>query len=422
MRAVTFLRRVARSRKTLSASHNDPHVSTDTTVTEYQNAEMFLLKEVQRECFGEVIACLSTGKRLPRTSSIISLCPILDNDGLLRVGGRISRIKGYIPSSETNPVILPKGHHISVLLIRHHHEAVTHQGRHLTEGAVRSAGLWIIGAKRMITSMIHNCVMCRKLRRSTEYQKMADLPQDRITPGPPFTSVGVDAFGPWQVLTRRTRGGAAHSKRWGILFTCLTTRAVHLEVVEEMTSSSFINALRRFVSLRGPVKLFRSDRGTNFIGATDDLQIDALNVEDGAVQDFLHKSGITWIFNAPHASHMGGVWERMIGLTRRILDSILLDPKTKPLTHETLVTFMAEASAIINARPITQVSTDPDSPMILRPSTLLTGKVDYAPTITGNAFKCSQILSGSFGGRATCKNCRHGASGMMTDRILRLTM
>ena len=381
VRAVTFLRRVARSRKTFSASHNDPHVSTDTTVTEYQNAEMFLLKEVQRECFGEEIACLSTGKRLPKTSSIISLCPILDKDGLLRVGGRISRIKGYIPSSETNPVILPKGHHISVLLIRHHHEAVSHQGRHLTEGAVRSAGLWIIGAKRMVTSMIHNCVMCRKLRRGTEYQKMADLPQDRITPGPPFTSVGVDAFGPWQVLTRRTRGGAAHSKRWGILFTCMTTRAVHLEVVEEMTSSSFINALRRFVSLRGPVKLFRSDRGTNFIGATDDLRIDALNVEDGAVQDFLHKSGITWIFNAPHASHMGGVWERMIGLTRRILDSILLDPKTKPLTHETLVTLMAEASAIINARPITQVSTDPDSPMILRPSTLLTGKVDYAPAI-----------------------------------------
>ena len=188
------------------------------------------------------------------------------------------------------------------------------------------------------------------------------------------------------MLTRRTRGGAAHSKRWGILFTCLTTRAVHLEVVEEMTSSSFINALRRFVSLRGPVKLFRSDRGTNFIGATDDLRIDALNVEDGAVQDFLHKSGITWIFNAPHASHMGGVWERMIGLTRRILDSILLDPKTKPLTHETLVTFMAEASAIINARPITQVSTDPDSPMILRPSTLLTGKIDYVPAIADSFY------------------------------------
>jgi hypothetical protein len=86
---------------------------------------------------------------------------------------------------------------------------------------------------------------------------------------PPFTNVGVDAFGPWTIVSRRTRGGYANSKRWAIMFTCLVTRAVHIELVEEMSSSAFINAVIRFTSVRGKVKLFRSDRGTNFVGAVD---------------------------------------------------------------------------------------------------------------------------------------------------------
>lgn len=98
---------------------------------------------------------------------------------------------------------------------------------------------------------------------------MADLPADRVTPSPPFSAVGVDTFGPWPVVARKTRGGLAESKRWAILFTCLASRAIHIEVVEEMRSSAFINALRRFVAIRGPVREFRSDRGTNFIGALD---------------------------------------------------------------------------------------------------------------------------------------------------------
>ena len=136
---------------------------------------------------------------------------------------------------------------------------------------------------------------------------MADLPSDRLTPGPPFSSIGVDTFGPWEVVTRKTRGGAANSKRWAILFTCLVTRAIHIEVVEELSSSGFINALRRFTSIRGPVKLIRSDRGTNFVGAADQLKLDVINVEDQAVKSFLYNSGTTWIFNAPHSSQCGSV-------------------------------------------------------------------------------------------------------------------
>lgn len=104
---------------------------------------------------------------------------------------------------------------------------------------------------------------------------------------PPFSSVGVDMFGPWEVITRRTRVGSANSKRWAAMFTCLVTRAVHIEIVEEMSASSFINALRRFLAIRGSVMIFRSDKGTNFVGAVNEFKLQTINVEDGPVRNFL---------------------------------------------------------------------------------------------------------------------------------------
>ena len=133
------------------------------------------------------------------------------------------------------------------------------------------------------------------------------------------------------------------------MFTCLVTRAVHIELVEEMSSSAFINAVIRFTSVRGKVKLFRSDRGTNFVGAVDDLKIDAINVEDGPFKNHLYNSGTVWKFNLPHSSHMGGAWERMIRTARQILNSMLVSTTGKTLTHDVLTTFMAEVCAIINS-------------------------------------------------------------------------
>ncbi|XP_068250241.1 uncharacterized protein [Palaemon carinicauda] len=268
-----------------------------------------------------------------------------------------------------------------MLLVRHYHGKVRHQGTHFTDGAVRSAGFWIFGGKRLISSFIHKCVTCCKLRGKTECQIISDSPEDRLEPSPPFTNVGVGGFGPWTIVSRRTRGGYANSKCWAILFSCLVTRAVHIELIEEMSSSAFIKAVRRFISLRGQVKIFRSDRGTNFIGAVDKLRIDSINVEDGPFRKFLYNSGTTWIFNPPHSSHMGGAWERMIGITTRILDSMLLNNTRKSLTHDVLNTFLTEVSAIINSRPLVPVSTYPENPLILTPTMLLTQKTDYIFTL-----------------------------------------
>ena len=285
---------------------------------------------------------------------------------------------------EKHPILISGHQHVAKLIVRHYHEKVGHQGRHFTEGAIRAAGYWITGMKRIIANLLYNCVKCRRLRGPTCHQQMAELPEERVKPSPPFSFVGVDMCGPWEVTTRRTRGGAAHWKRWAALFTCLGTRAVHIEVVEEMSASSFINALRRFTAIRGSVKEYRSDRGTNFVGGTRELQMDTINIEDGLIKGHLSTEGSVWKFNPPHASHMGGSWERMIGMTRKILDSMLHEHKGPKLTHEVLTTLMAEISSIINARPLVPVSTDPESPFILSPSVLLTQKITDTPDVLLN--------------------------------------
>lgn len=122
---------------------------------------------------------------------------------------------------------------------------------------------------------------------------MADLPPDRLNIEPPFTYIGLDVFGPWAVTTRCTRGGQANSKRWAVLFTCMSTRAVHIELIEAMDTSSFLNALRRFFAIRGPAKQIRSDCGTNFKGACKELQMLVTDPEQPNVRKYLNEEGCT---------------------------------------------------------------------------------------------------------------------------------
>lgn len=140
----------------------------------------------QRLSFKEEIQCLQDCKPLPRKSALLQLNPFLDKDGILRVGGRLSQ--SPLSADQRHPVIIDKKSHIAVLFVRRFHENVQHQGRVFTEGVIRSHGFWIIGAKRIITSVIHKCVICRKLRKPSAQQIMADLTADRVVPSPPLQS------------------------------------------------------------------------------------------------------------------------------------------------------------------------------------------------------------------------------------------
>ena len=357
--------------KTL-ANKKGSHNLSKTYLKLKRESELLIIKEVQKTYFQREIECLISEKLLPRDSKILSLNPYLDKDAILRVGGRLKFAK--IDDFQKHPFIIPKSDHIAKNLVEFCHAEVKHQGRLFTEGTLRSKGYWIIGAKRLISSVLHACVICRKLRGKMEYQKMGDLPEDRVTPSPPFSCVGVDVFGPWEIITRKTRGEVANSKRWAVLFTYMSIRAVHIELIEEMSSSSFINALRRFISIRGTLILLRSDRGSNFVCGAKELGLNTINVEDSHIQRFLQNKGIVWRFNSPHSSHKGGVWERIIGMSRKILDSMFLNSSQKLLTHEVLSTLMYEVCAIINSRPLATISYDAEDPTILTPSILLTQK------------------------------------------------
>lgn len=379
------------------------------TSQEYSLAWNAILRTTQHESFPMEYAALSEKKALPKKSPLLKLDPVLD-EGLIRIGGRLKN--SPLSSDEKNPLVLTRHNHISILLVRHYHEKVEHQGRHFTEGALRRAGFWIIGGKGLINSVLHHCVTCRKLRGKMEEQIMADLPPERLKINPPFTYVGLDVFGPWMVRARRTRGGHAESKRWAILFTCMSIRAVHIEVVESMDASSCINALRRFFAIRGPAKELRSDCGTNFVGASKELGLNMPQQEEKVFR-YLSERGCSWEFNPPHSSHRGGSWERMIGVARRILDCFLPREHTA-FSHEVLCTLMAEVSAIINARPLIPVSSDPQSPFRREQSHLLQGNLATRIFFSSSADKYRPLptSSGSDGKEITYQPYRVAGNGM----------
>lgn len=251
------------------------------TVETKSQAERFVIKAIQNEAFRDELSRLKnepnpsrTGeprlknKELQYSSPLYRLDPFVDNQGMLRVGG-ITKAAS-ISEDVKHPVLLPTEGNVSWLIARCLHETANHQGRDLTLNEIRASGYWIIGCSALVSKVIHACTTCRKLRASTSEQKMADLPRDRVTPSPPFTHCAVDYFGPFYV-----KEGRKELKRYGVLFTCLTSRAIHLEVAYNLETDSYINALRRFVCRRGPVRQMRSDQDTNLVGAKRELK-DAL--------------------------------------------------------------------------------------------------------------------------------------------------
>ena len=159
------------------------------------------------------------------------------------------------------------------------------------------------------------------------------------------------------------------------MLTCLISRAIHIEVLESMDTSSFICALQRFFVLRGRAKQIRWDRGTNFVEAHSELQQVTKELQQGKVGQYLRDQEYEWKFNPPHASHFGGALERQIGTIHRVLDAMLLELGPSQLTHELLTTLMAEVSAIVNARPNAAIPSDVGNPLPMSPAMLLTMKL-----------------------------------------------
>lgn len=328
------------------------------------SAELSVLRYVQSVSFGmtppkasETDTCKSLN--VDKNCSVRKLSPVLVK-GLICVGGRLNQ--SNISDSAKNPVILPSNHAVTECIINYYHRTEGHAGMTHVLATLRQK-YWIIRGAATVRRVLRRCIGCKQRTAKPIEQLMSGLPAARLVPDYPFAVTGVDYFGPFFV-----REGRSNRKRYGCLFTCLKTRAVHIEVAHELTVDSFLMALYRFIGRRGYPKEIFSDQGTNFVGAEMELRKLVKSFEVERIADKLLDKRIDWHFHPPYASHRGGIWERLIRSIRRILSAV---SREQIGTTETLTTYLVEVERILNARPLIPVYDDPDCPGVLTPRDLL---------------------------------------------------
>lgn len=204
----------------------------------------------------------------------------------------------------------------------------------MTLNEVGSNGFWVVSGPSVVANIISSCVKCQRLRGAVQEQRMSDLPEDSLEPTPSFTYCAVNYVGPFIIKDWRKE-----LKRYGVLFTCMASRAVHIETANSLKTDAFINALRRFICRRGPFRQLRSDQGANFVGARTELAQALAEMDQEKIRTKLLEEQcdcISFKMNVPAASHMGGVWERQIRSARNVLSS-LLQKNGKQLDAESLV-------------------------------------------------------------------------------------
>ena len=333
------------------------------TCNEMENSKKILVRNIQQEIFNEEIQAL-TNKSHIRNSGLKELTPFIDDENILRVGGRLRRFNASREAKYN--MILPKDHKVTDLIITHFHTKNGHAGVEHTLAELRQE-YWVVHGRSAVKKVIRKCFFCNVRRAKHMYPFMADLPVGRLAMDkPPFAHSGVDLFGPMYIKQGRKR-----LKRWVVLFTCLTVRCVHLEVVENADTDAFINALRRFVNRRGCPDVLHSDNGSNFVGASNELKEFRKEIDNKKVEDYCTNVKIKWEFNPPLAPHMGGVWERMVRSTKEVLSGLMAD---KVVTDPQLYTLLTEVESILNSRPLTHVSDNPNDLEALTPNHLLLGK------------------------------------------------
>lgn len=335
------------------------------TASDLEIVENKLLKELQLRYFRNDLSNLHDG--LNCTSVLVKLRPFLC-DGLIRVGGRLTN--SNLLYNQKHPIILPRHDHVIDLLIDYYHQKYLHAGPELLLSLLRQK-FWILSARRIVRQRVHRCNTCFKSNPRPTYPLMADLPNARVRQvTKAFVHTGCDYAGPISYTPIRRRGARVY-KAYLCVFTCLTTRAVHIECTTDLSTASFISALKRFLSRRGPVSILYSDNGTNFVGSNTYLKelYNFLNNEfRPRFEEELTESRIKWKFIPPASPHFGGCWESMVKIIKSHLFKVI---GKQLLSYEELVTVLTQIECILNSRPLTVLSSDPSEPTALTPSHFL---------------------------------------------------
>ena len=284
-----------------------------------------------------------------------------------------------------HPILLPRKHHVMENFVRYFHLKLGHLGKNTMISEIRLK-YWIVGVSGLVRRILGKCVSCRRMHARSVEQLMGDLPRERLSPDlPVFSNIGIDCFGPFSV-----KRGRSEVKRYGVIFTCLTSRAMHLEVAFSLSTESFISAFRRFISRRGQPLVVYSDNGTNFIGAERELKDSIKDWNEKQVQDWLLQRDIRWKFNPPTASNFGGIWEREIRSVRKVMNG-LTHAQNLNLDDEEFNTLLCEVEAILNSRPLTPASDSPDDMEAITPNHLLTARAQ--PTFPPGLFTKDELYA-----------------------------
>ncbi|TWW59233.1 hypothetical protein D4764_06G0007630 [Takifugu flavidus] len=257
---------------------------------------------------------------------------------------------------------------------------------------------WVLRGRQAVKHIQRTCTECKKWRGKPTVPLMADLPAARLRLFKlPFYSTGVDCFGTYQVKV-----GRRNEKRWGLIFKCLTTKCVHLDLINSLDTDDFLLALRRFIARRGTPSEIYSDQGTNFRGAERELK-EAFADMEPQLQKSSASHQIIFRFNPPASPHFGGIWEREIRSVKRALQVVI---GAQAVPEDVLLTVLIEVEGILNAKPLGS-SSDVADPDPVTPSMLLIGRPDaslpqvsYVPdALTRRRWRQSQMIADHFWSR-----------------------
>ncbi|XP_074641172.1 uncharacterized protein LOC141898924 [Tubulanus polymorphus] len=332
------------------------------TLDELKFAEVCLVAGAQRECFPDAYLSLQESK-MKLQHPLKCLDPFFDG-ACIRIGGRMHGAR-YVPLEARHQLLLPYNHHITELLMRKEHLLNYHAGPEHVIASTRQK-YWPIKARVVAKRVISSCFGCRRRSVVPRIPFMSDLPAYRIMSHcRPFQHCGVDYFGPMYI-----KRGRSNLKVWVCLFTCLVTRAIHLELAKSLETDSFLLVLCNFIGRRGrPDEMF-SNNGSNFIGAEKELKECLINWNQSRLSEFLSEKGTRWHFNPPSSPHFGGAWERLVRTVKVALKSVL---RGRSFFENVLRTTLIEVEAVVNSRPLTYISSKPQDYTPLTPNHFLHG-------------------------------------------------
>ncbi|GFW62232.1 uncharacterized protein TNCV_4421211 [Trichonephila clavipes] len=335
------------------------------SASEFDHVTKVLVKQVQLNEFLTEIKCLKNGQPIPKSSKISSLNVFLDEDEILRVGGRLEH--STLSEFQKHQMMLPKAHHLTDLIIEHYHKKSLHSGLQTTLYLIRQF-YWIPSGQKRVRRILNKCITCFRTKTQTINQMMGDLPRDRIVPSRPFEKVGLDYAGP--IITKpNLKRSRVTLKSYIAIFICFSTKATHLEVVSILTTEAFLACLRRFIARRSKPSVIWSDNATNFKGVRNILNEWNEICKSNRIQLFSAEEGIEWNFIPPASPHFGGLWEANIKSMKRILLRIA---KSAIMNFEELTTLMAQIEAVLNSRLLSPLSSDPNDLNPLTPGHFLT--------------------------------------------------